>query len=114
MIVNTVAASLTSMDTPGTLVFLTSGNMPVATLHLSPDAFGVRALGSAPFNPIERDSNATGGRIDKFSIRDGNGVERLSGTVTIKGGGGDLEVASVDVAPGQTVRAPSMIYTAPF
>ena len=96
------------------MVFLTAGDVVVATLTLSVKACGDASLGVSVFNEIEPDRNAIGGKIAKVSVRNGNGVEKLSGSVIIKGGKGDLEVKAVDVAPGQTVRAPSVRYTAPF
>lgn len=117
-IANVVADSLNEGGLPGTLVFLTTGNVAVATLTLSVKACGDAALGIAVFNEIERDRNAVGGLIAKFSIRNSSGVEKISGSASLKGGDGDIQmdtrIKDLNVEPGQTVRQSSMRYTAPL
>ena len=99
---------------PGALVFLSAGDVVVATLPLNNPACGNAALGVSTFNSISPDTNAAGGVIAKVSLRNAAGTEKFAGSVTTTGGGGDITVNNTTVAPGQTVRQSDLYYTAPL
>jgi len=96
----------------GTLEFQTSGGVEVATLTFSDPAFGNASSGVATANAITPDSSATGGTIAKAVIKDSNGTEVLTCSVTATGGGGDITLSSVAISGGQTVSLSSLSYAA--
>jgi hypothetical protein len=96
----------------GTLEFQTSGGVEVATCTLSATAFGAASNGVATANAITNDSNATGGTVAQFEMKNNAGAVVISGSVTVTGGGGDIELSSVVVAPGDAVAVTSLQYTA--
>lgn len=96
----------------GTLEFQTSGDVEVATLTFGDPAFGAAASGVITANSITDDTNATGGTVAKFVIKDGDGTSILSGSVTGSGGGGDIELSSTSVGAGDTVSVSSLTYEA--
>lgn len=98
---------------PGLLVFLTSGNVTVATLTFSNTAFGSATGGTATAASITADTNAVGGTIAKASLRNAAGTEKIACSVTAGGGGGDIELSSVVISAGQTVSMTSLTYSAP-
>lgn len=98
----------------GKLILLTSGDVVVATHNLANPACGNAANGTATYNAIASDTNAVGGTIAKFKIVDRDDVDvYYGGSVTTVGGGGDLELSSLNPAPGDTVQISSLAYTAP-
>jgi hypothetical protein len=98
---------------PGKLVFLTSGNVPVATLTLANPAFGAAANGTATANAIAPDTNAAGGTIAKAELRQGAATPVVLCSVTATGGGGDITLNSVVISAGQQVSLTSLTYSAP-
>lgn len=98
---------------PGTLVFLTSGNVAVATLTFSNPAFG-SPNGSAvcTASAITSDTNAAGGTIAKAELRNAAATPKVLCSVTATGGGGDITMSSVVISAGQTVSITSLTYTA--
>jgi hypothetical protein len=96
----------------GTLELQTSGDVEVATLTFSATAFGAASNGIATAAAITDDTNATGGTIAKFVVKDGDDAEVFTGSVTATGGGGDIELNSVVVSPGQAVSVTSLTYEA--
>lgn len=97
---------------PGTLVFLTSGDVEVATLTFANPAFGSAVAGVATSNAITADSSATGGTIAKAQARNGAGTTIFTLTVTVSDGGGDIELNALAAAPGEPVSIESATYTA--
>lgn len=98
-------------DANGDLVFMTSGDVEVATLALSNPAFGAAASGTATASAISSDTNATGGTIAKFKFQDRDNGEVFRGVVTGTGGGGDIELSSVIIGAGDTVSMTSFTYS---
>ncbi len=96
----------------GTLEFQTSGDAEVATCTFSNPAFGAAASGVITAASITDDTNATGGTVAKFQIKNGDGTAILTGTVTATGGGGDIELSSTSVGAGDTVSISSLTYEA--
>lgn len=99
-------------DASGDLVILTSGDSPVATLTFANPAFGAASGGTATANAIASDTNAAGGTAAKFTVRDRDNTTIFSGSVTTVGGGGDIELSSVVIGPGDTLAISSFTYTA--
>lgn len=97
-------------DPQGDLVFMTSGDVEVATLAMTNPAFGAAAAGTATAAAITDDSSATGGTVALFKIQDRNNAEVFRGTVTATGGGGDIELTSVVIGAGSTVSMTSLTY----
>lgn len=98
----------------GQLIFETSGDVEVATLNFSATAFGLAVNGVATANTITDDSNATGGTVTKFKIVDRDGTTIITGSVTPLGGGGDIELSSVNVVATEKVSVSNLTYTAPL
>ena len=98
---------------PGKLVMQTAGGATVATLTFANPAFGSAAAGTATANAIADDTNAVGGTIAKGELRNGAGTAQALFSVTATGGGGDIQMNSVVVSAGQTVRVSSLTYSGP-
>ena len=96
----------------GLLELQTSGGVEVATLDLSDPAFGAASDGVATANSIADDANATGGTIAQFELQNKDGTGVVFGSVTLVSGGGDIEMSSVVIGAGDTVRVTSLQYTA--
>ena len=97
----------------GTLELQTSGGAEVATLTFSSTAFGAASSGTATAAAITDDTDATGGVISQFQIKDSNGSLVISGSVSESGGGGDIIITSTSIGAGDSVSASSLTYTAP-
>ena len=98
-------------DTTGDLVFMTSGDVEVATLSwTATPAFGAAAVGIATMNAINDDATATGGTVALFKFVDRDNAEIFRGTVTAPAGGGDIELSSLAVGAGDTVSMTSFTY----
>ncbi len=96
----------------GRVVVLTSGEVEVATLNFSDPAFGAPSSGTITANTIADDTNTTGGEAALFTVVDKDAVEVYRGTVTVTGGGGDLELSSLTIGSGDTLSITSLSYTA--
>lgn len=95
----------------GTIEFQTSGDVEVATLSFSATAFGAASSGTATAAAISDDTNATGGTIAKFVVKDGDGTEIFSGSVGTSGE--DINLSSLSIGAGDTVSLSSLTYSAP-
>ena len=111
-IANFVVDQLDEGTPPGKLVFQTSGDVAVATLTFSTTAFGNSSSGTATAAAITSDTNAVGGTIAKVRLRNAAGTDKIIGSVTATGGGGDIELSSVVISAGQTVSLSSLTYSA--
>jgi len=101
-------------NSEGQLVLYVSPSTEVATLIASsPPAFAPATGGTATANPIASDTNATGGTPNIFKFEDRDENEVFSGTVTVTGGGGDLQLSAALVPPGGTVSVSAFDYNAP-
>lgn len=96
----------------GLLELQTSGGVEVATLALDDPAFDSAVDGVADANPIADDADATGGTIAQFELQNKDGTGVIFGSVTLVAGGGDIEMSSVVIGAGDTVRVTSLEYTA--
>ena len=102
-----------STDAQGDLVFMTVGSVEVATLSMANPAFGSAAAGVATAGTIANDSAATGGTIDKFKLVDRDNGTVVEGSCSLVAGGGEMELTSLVIAPGEQVSVSSLTYTAP-
>jgi len=99
----------------GTLLFKT-GTTPgagseVATLTFSATAFGASSSGTATAAAITSDTDATGGTIGHWEIRNGSGTAIIFGMAGTSGS--DVNLSSLVVAGGDTVSISSLTYSAP-
>lgn len=97
----------------GTLELLTSADAVVATHTLGTPAFGAAANGVATANAIADDTNTAAGTITKFSAKTSGGAAVFTGTATVTGGGGDIELTSDTLAAGETSSITSLTHTQP-
>jgi dTDP-4-amino-4,6-dideoxygalactose transaminase len=79
-------------------------------LPLSATAFGNAAAGVATANAISSDTNAAGGVVTKFELRDKSGVAVILGSVGTSGQ--DINLSSTTIGVGDTVTVSSLTYTA--
>lgn len=103
-----------STDASGDHVFMTSGDVEVATIVLDIPAYGAAdSSGEAALlgTPLE-DSSATGGTIALFKQQDRDNTEILRGVVTTGGGGGDIEMTSVVIVATEAVELTDLTYQA--
>ena len=100
-----------SGDAAGDLVIMTSGDAPVATLTFSNPAFGAASGGTATASAIASDTNAAGGVAALFRVQNRSNVELFRGNVTASGGGGDLQLSSTTIGPGDTVSVSAFTYS---
>jgi len=98
-------------DANGDLVFMTSGDVEVATLALANPAFGAASVGVATANAIADDTNATGGTVALFKLQNRDNTEVIRGTVAVSGG--DINLSSLAVGATDTVQMTSLTVTMP-
>jgi hypothetical protein len=103
---------ITSQIDGGTLIFMTSNDVPVATLLFGNPAFADAIDGVAVANPITRDESAVGGTITKAIITNINDDIIISCLVTVVGGNGDIVLSSINVAPTQAIELSALSYQA--
>lgn len=99
-------------DAQGDLVIMTAADGEIAVLPLSNPAFGAAVAGVAPAGTITDDTTALAGTAALFKLQDRDNVEVVRGTVTATGGGGDIELTSINIGAGDTVSVTSLTYTA--
>lgn len=109
--VDLVCGLIDAGSAAGKLVFLTSGDVEVATLTFSDPAFGAAVAGVATAATITSDNSATGGTIAKANITDSDDNVVFACSVTATGGGGDIELNSVVVSATQEVSVTALTYT---
>lgn len=97
----------------GSVQFQTSADAEVATLDLANPAFGSATNGTATANSITADTDAAGGEITKAVFRDSSDSAVFEVTVTASGGGGTIEMSSVNIGEGDTVSLTSYTHTQP-
>lgn len=97
-----------------TLKFETSGDVEVATISLQDPAFGDAAAGLITLNGLPISSAAaTGGTVGKFSVYNKDAVKQFEGTVTVTGGGGDIELPALEVPVGAILQLISLAIQVP-
>lgn len=95
----------------GKLVFHTVDGVPVATLSLS-DPAGSVTDSILTFNGIVPDANAVGGVVAKATIEDNSG-DQIILTDSVLKAGGDINMSSLIIEPGDAVECSSLSYIAP-
>ena len=111
-LVNVVLTAIDADAGAGNLEFRTSVDAEVATLPLADPAGTVGgAILTFDTTPDLEDADATGGTIDRFSLEDNTGDEIFYGSVGTSGE--DINLSSLVVAAGDTVKVSSLTYTAP-
>jgi len=111
-IVDTVCGS--RLDGGAKLVFLSAADILMATISLNSDAFAVADGGQAIANGFPKMTTIVyANTITKFQIIDASNVVRITGSVTVEGGGGDIELSSVTYTIGETTTLQSLIYRVP-
>lgn len=100
-------------DANGDLVFMTSGDVEVATLAFSDPAFGASSSGVATANAITSDTDATGGTAVSFKVVDRDNTEVWRGTVGTIGSGADLEISVTSIGAGDTIEVLDFTFTVP-
>ncbi len=108
---NTVVDLLDAGTGAGTLKFVTSGDVEVATCTFSDPAFAAASTGTATANAITDDTNATGGTAAKFEAEDSDTNDCFLGSVATSGA--DINLSSVVIGAGDTVSISSLTYSAP-
>ena len=95
----------------GNLVIMTSGDAEVATLPLSPTAFGNAVTGQASANAITDDDNATGGTAALHKFETSGNAERWRGTVGTSSA--ELILSTTTIPAGAKVSVSSYTFTQP-
>ena len=96
----------------GTIEIQTSGAVALATMTFSNPAYGspdANAVATANNLPLE-DTNATAGTAAQAQQKDIGSTVIIQCSVTVTGGGGDIELSSVDFDAGDTVRLTNLTY----
>jgi hypothetical protein len=86
------------------------------TVKLNSTAFAASASGGgidALSIPTALDPSVVTGDLTAYRMFNKDGAQILSGTVTITGGGGDIELPAVTVVQGDTLQLTSLRYNAP-
>lgn len=97
----------------GDIRFETAANNEVATCDFAATAFGDANVGVATAATISDDTSAAGGTIDHAVLRKSDTTKVMTCTVTVTGGGGDIEVTSLAIGVGDTVSVTSFTVTMP-
>jgi hypothetical protein len=100
---NTRIENLGTALSGGTLELQTSGSVEVATLTLGDPVFSSVSGKVGTFEDMGADTDAAGGDVAIFVMKDSTGTAIYSGSVTVTGGGGDIEMPNLTVSAGSTV-----------
>jgi hypothetical protein len=112
LIANAVCGA--NLNGGATLVLLTAGSLAVATIALDSTAFAAATGGSATANSFPKEATvANAGTITNFQIKDSGSIARIFGSVTVTGGGGDIQLSSVTYVIGEIIRINSLVYNVP-
>ena len=85
----------------------------LATLNFNRPAAGHAQDGSLIFHPITQGVAPSSGRVSWARIENGGGDPVFDCDVTAPGGGGVIEINTVDIAVGGPIKISSFILTAP-
>lgn len=111
---NAFAQKLNDLLTSGCKLRFRDGTTTIVDIPLDFPAFGAPSIGVITLEgvPLDADAVATGD-IDNVQLLNGSAAIVVSGTVTVTGGGGDLEINNITVNSGQNVAIQSLTYAAP-
>src|SRR3546814_7750805 len=91
---NTLADYVVDQLASGTIKYVTSGDVEVATCTFAETAFGAASSDTDTADSIRDDTSAKDGTIEKFEhVRSGSTAIVIGG-VTATSGGGDIEISS--------------------
>lgn len=95
----------------GTIEIQTSGAVALATMSLGASAYdaAVNGICSATNVPLE-DTNASAGTAAQAQQKASTSTIIIQCSVTATGGGGDIELSSINFNAGDTVRLTSLTY----
>ena len=111
-LVNTGSIQIRTGASPG--VDSAATGTLLATLPLNASAFGTWAAGSATANEITQDASADAtGTAGYFRALSSGAAAVIDGTITVTGGGGDLELNSVSIVAAATVDITSWVINHP-
>lgn len=85
----------------------------LATLTLNDPAFGAAAAGVATANAIAADAGDADGTAGWFRAKDSDANTVIDGSITVTGGGGDLELNTVSISTGVDVEVTAWTVTMP-
>jgi len=88
---NAIVNAITALLNSGNVQFQTSGNVAVATIGLGATAFASASAGVATMNSATNDTNAVGGTVAKAIWRNSSNTEMFRCTISVDGGGGDIQ-----------------------
>lgn len=95
-------------------IYTTALGTLLANLTMSDPAFGAAATGVATASTISDDTSADAtGTAAEFTIEDSDTNEVFRGSVTVTGGGGDIELNTVSITSGDTVSISAFTVTVP-
>jgi hypothetical protein len=101
---NAAVAAVGTLCNGGDIQFQTAAGNEVATCTFGATAFGAPSTGTITAAAMGADTSAAGGTIGKAVLRKADDSVVATLTVTVVGGGGDLEVTSLVVAAGEKVE----------
>ena len=115
-IANAFCALLNKDSTDGTIKITTSADVLLSTLTFADAAFGAATAGVATAGTIAPDTDAAAtGTAGKMKLYTGAASPALvaTGTVTVTGGGGDLELSTLSIVQHAQVSISAMTVTCP-
>ncbi|MDO8640933.1 MAG: hypothetical protein Q7R33_05265 [Nitrosarchaeum sp.] len=111
LIANTVCALLNG---GATLIFMTTDDTVIGTINFEVTAFGSAVLGESTAASFPKQATTVAaGDITKFVIKDATLTTKISGTVTVTGGGGDIELSSITYAIAEVIQLQQLKYRVP-
>ena len=110
---DTALANIDADVGPGNLVFRAANDDEVATLAFS-DPAGNVAGPVLTFSGISNDPAATGGNIAKATLESNGGTIVLKTDHVAAGVGGDINISSLNIQPGDIVSCSNLTYIAPI
>lgn len=110
------AIDVGTTDATGDVIVQTAADVTLCTIALANAAFGaagasVAGQAAAAGLPKEGTAGATG-TAAKFRVRNRDNTEIFQGTVTVTGGGGDMELSSTSISTNDVIRINTFTYTA--
>ena len=107
----------TNLDNGATLSFFNDQQVMIGSILLEVDAFAAAYNGQAVANNFPKTAqvvaSTSAGPVTKFQIMGYDSILRIIGTVTIAGGGGDIELSDVNYNIGESITLQSLIYRVP-
>ena len=113
-LLNSGTVKLYSGTRPATADTALSGNTLLATGTFGATAFGGASSGVATANAITQESNAPAGGTATFARMATSGAAAVADvSVSVNGGGGELQINATTIVAGLIVQFTSLTYTQP-